>query len=125
MNYLKLSPEYECSPLWISSDGEIYENLQIDNTPFDEALKKKLADWADAFDATLNQDYPPDSGFANEKDEQAFERDGLAIWKNILEDYSNLYQKVLFKSVLLSRLYYNVEEYQNELNNKISLTKPR
>lgn len=124
MNYLKLSPEYECSPLWISSDGEVYENLQISNTPFDEVLKKKLVEWAETFDATLNQDYPPDSGFANSEDELTFEKNGVIIWGIILKNYYGLYQQVLFKSILLNRLYSNIDEYYSELNSKISITKP-
>jgi len=36
MKYLKLSPEYECGPLWVSVDGNFYENMSIDASPFDE-----------------------------------------------------------------------------------------
>jgi hypothetical protein len=43
----------------------------------------------------LNQDYPPDSGFASEEDAQAFEQEGINLWqqlqKELAPDYEVLY----------------------------------
>jgi hypothetical protein len=94
MKYLKLSPEYECSPLWVSVDGDFYENLNIDASPFNEFLRSKISDWAINFEGTLNQDYPPESGFTTFEDEEKFEQDGVEIWKHILSHYASEYDKV-------------------------------
>ena len=125
MSYLKLSPEYGCSPLWNSLDGKIYSNLDIDSSPFDEVLKSRLFDWAKNFETTLNQDYPPDSGFKTIVDEQAFETNGATIWKDILKHYSNLYKQVLFRSNFLNKLYSNLDEYENELKNSLKTSPER
>jgi hypothetical protein len=119
MKYLKLSPEYECSPLWVSLDDEIYENFEIDASPFDQLLKNKIFNWAKNFEDTLNQDYPPNSGFRSVKEEEQFEQRGVAIWRDIIQSYSDLFNKVLFKSHRLQRLYFNVEEYQKDFKNKL------
>jgi hypothetical protein len=115
MKYLKLSPEYQCSPLWVSLDGNFYENLSIDTSPFDEALKRRISDWAKSFEDTLNQDYPPDSGFSTRKREEDFEQAGFNIWNDIKQHYTNLYDIIYFNSYTLRRLYSNVPEYQKDL----------
>jgi hypothetical protein len=115
MNYLKLSPEYQSSPLWVSLDGNIYENLSIDTSPFTEALKKRISDWAKSFEDTLNQYYPPDSGFITGKQGEDFEQVGFNIWNDIKQHYSNLYDIIFFNSYTLRRLYSNVQEYQKDL----------
>ncbi|HEV8269992.1 MAG TPA: hypothetical protein VGQ04_01735 [Chitinophagaceae bacterium] len=118
MKYLKLDPEYQCSPLWVSLDGEIYKNFEIDASPFDELLKNKIFNWAKNFEDTLNQDYPPDSGFKSVEEEEQFEQSGIDIWKDIVKSYSNLFNKVLFKSYRLQKLYSNLIEYQKDLKSK-------
>jgi len=117
MAYLKLSPEYECSPLWISPDNNIYENLAIEASPFDGLLKKRLTDWAEKFEGTLDQDYPPDSGFKTVPEEKDFERAGVDIWKDILSHHPKDYEKVFFSSYLLKKLYSDLSAYENDLRN--------
>ena len=117
MKYLKLSPEYQCSPLWVSSDGNFYENLSIDTSPFNESLKNKISKWAMCFEKTLNQDYPPESGFASFGDEEEFERDGIEIWENITSHYLNEYIVIFYKSHMLAKLYTNITDYKNDLKN--------
>ena len=115
MKYLKLSPEYQCSPLWASLDGNFYENLAIDTSHFDEALKERIFNWAKVFEDTLNQDYPPDSGFETTKEEEEFEQIGFDIWEYINQRYPNLYDVIFFNSYTLKKLYSNVLEYKKDL----------
>jgi len=115
MKYLKLSPEFESSPLWIGSDGLIFHHLNIDNSPFNEELKRKLSEWAKKFEETLNQEYPPDSGFKTEEEEYDFEQLGLNIWKAIREHYSSHFEIVYYKSYKLGKLYSDENTYQNDL----------
>jgi hypothetical protein len=118
MKYLKINSEYQCSPLWVSSDGVVYENLDINASPFDESLRMKISDWAKTFENTLNQDYPPDSGFGTLVEEKQFEQNGFNIWKYINECYSDLYDKVFFYSYTMEKLYSNVSDYQKDLTNR-------
>lgn len=115
MKYLKLSPEYECSPLWVSLDEDLYENVRIDTSPFDEALKRRITNWSKIFENTLNQDYPPDSGFRTVKEEEDFEQAGFNIWNDIKQHYLTLYDMVFYNSYTLRKLYSNISEYQNDL----------
>lgn len=118
MKYLKLSPEYETSPLWISFNGRIFDNLDIEATAFDAVLKKRIADWAKNFDSTLNQEYPRDSGFSTPQQEKDFEFDALGIWKTIIQDYSDNYDKIILKSYSLAALYEDVSRYENDIKEK-------
>jgi len=43
-------------------------------------------DWSDRYDATLNQDYPPDSGFATPADEAQFVADGEALTARLRDE---------------------------------------
>lgn len=115
MKHLKISPEYQCSPLWTSEDGETYEHLEINDSPFDEDLKNKLFKWAEKFESTLNQDYPPDSGFASGCEEREFENQGLEIWKQISKGYSECFKNIIYNSYSLSKKYTDKELYKIEL----------
>lgn len=119
MKYLKISPEYECSPLWVSiDDGKTYKNIEITNTPFEDLLKIKILDWAKDFETTLNQNYPPDSGFESLKREEDFEDNGICIWKDITRNYSDIFKDIIFKSYKFQKLYYSLAEYENDLKMK-------
>ena len=47
--------------------------------PISEALVAGLAEWKDRFDETLNQEYPPESGFGSPDTEDEFYADGLRL----------------------------------------------
>ena len=115
MKYLKLSPEYQCSPLWVSSDGEYYENLNLDASPFNKFLRSKISDWAINFEGTLNQDYPPESGFTTFEDVVIFEQNGVEIWKYIISHYASEYDQVFFNSFRLAKLYSDITNYRDDL----------
>ena len=122
MKYLKINAEYQCSPIWVSEDGEIYNNLNIEESPFDSNLKKVLLEWSNLFDKTLNQNYPPDSGFNSVNEEVEFEKHGLEIWKLIFDGYNDIYSFVQYRSYLLSNIYSDIESYKVELRSKFGLT---
>jgi hypothetical protein len=91
---LKLMPDYGCSPLW-ESGGEPY-NVEPDQLPLTAETKAALRAWADAYDRTLNQDYPPDSGFPTPEDEEAFETEGRQLWKKLQSELGAHYKVVYF-----------------------------
>lgn len=76
---LKLMADYECWPLWDTSEGE-FENVDPATLDIPGDLIRRLAAWAEAFDATLNRDDPGRSGFTNSRQHEAFEMEGVALW---------------------------------------------
>lgn len=79
---LKLMADYRCFPLWeVLDDGT--RNVNPNDLALSGDLNAALHNWAAAYDRTLNQDYPPDSGFATPKDEATFEEEGRRLWKEL------------------------------------------
>jgi hypothetical protein len=93
---LKLMTDYECFPLW-KVGGEI-GNVDPDDLPLANELKAALRAWASAYDNTLNQEYPPDSGFASPAEEEAFEAEGRRLWNELQAQLSPEYKVVYYSS---------------------------
>ena len=123
MKYLKISPEYGTNPLWLKFDNEIPQNIDVNNTNFNSGLKNKISEWARVFDLTLNQDYPPESGFQSLEDEIKFENNGYSIWELIKEKYSNNFDAISYHSVILNKTFTDTEEYKKRLQDKLSRIK--
>jgi hypothetical protein len=70
--------EYGCSPLWEVTDGGV-RNVSALELGASAELDERFAAWADRFEATLNEEYPPESGFASPADLEAFEEEGRAL----------------------------------------------
>ena len=51
--------------------------------PLTDDLRAAIRRWAEAYDRTLNQDYPPDSGFADPSEQEAFEVEGVRLWREL------------------------------------------
>ena len=80
---IKLMADYHCSPIW--EPGADAYNVSLDVLLLPPELRAALRAWADAYDRTLNQDYPPDSGFADAAAEEAFEVEGRRLWQALRE----------------------------------------
>jgi hypothetical protein len=82
---LKLMADYGGTVLW-RLDGDQSGPIELDAMnalPIPAELQHTLQEWAGKYDATLNQDYPPDSGFASDEDELAFEIEGKRLWESL------------------------------------------
>jgi len=77
MRTLRLMAEFGTWPLW--EPGSDHYAVDPETLPISRALKFALKAWADAWDRTLDQNYPPDSKFASPADEEAFEREGRRL----------------------------------------------
>lgn len=73
---LRLMADYDSVPL-TDPNQAFYTN--IDQLPLSESLKKRLEDWDDAYVATLNQEYPPDSDFSTPEERKKFIEEGYAL----------------------------------------------
>ena len=73
MTTIKVMADYECWPLWKG------ENLDPDSLPLSMYLREQLAAWAERYDETLLDEYPPDSGFSSESEAEKFVDDGREL----------------------------------------------
>lgn len=99
---LKLMAEYGGTVLWwVNLTG--VGPADPDALPISSGLRVALREWADAYDQTLNQEYPPDSGFSTPEAELDFEIEGRRLWKELQVQLGDEY-KVLFFSTSESQL---------------------
>jgi hypothetical protein len=99
---LKLMPDYHCFPLW-KAGGEI-GNVDPDDLPLTSDLNAALRAWASVYDKTLNQEYPPDSGFISPDKEESFETEGKRLWNELQAELGDAY-KVVYYSQRDRKLY--------------------
>jgi hypothetical protein len=99
---IKLMADYYCHPLWEVAP-EI-DNIDPSTLPISDSMQAALRAWATTFDETLDQDYPPDSGFADPEQRAAFEAEGHRLWRKLQRElgeqvrvvyYSEREQRVL------------------------------
>lgn len=81
----KLMPEYGCSPVWRVSSRPA-ENIPISELPVSDELRESLEKWDEEFQSTFNVDYPPDSGFADPKDREAYLSRGEALLEQLRKE---------------------------------------
>lgn len=96
METLKLMADYYCYPLWYASDGK-FGDININNLPISETLKRELLEWADQYDSTLNQEYPPDSGFKTPIAEKKFKEKGEELAHRLQKELSGKYHIIYNK----------------------------
>ncbi|GBR10567.1 hypothetical protein GCM10007207_19190 [Asaia siamensis] len=95
MDVIKLMPEYECWPLWHSGPNN-YDNIDPRFLGLSDKLVEEIENWAAVYDATLDQDYPPNSAFKSSRDERLFADDGFSLAEKIYLKLTRRYQ-VIFK----------------------------
>ena len=95
---LKLMSDYGCFPLWEYHDGELISNRNPYDMPLTEDVQLALCNWAAAYNQTLNQEYPPDSGFSSPNKESAFEHEGRRLWRELQTQLAPEYQVVYYSN---------------------------
>ena len=77
----RLAPEFGCWPIWDDATGD---NLDPAELPLSLALVERIRRWDDAFQATLDPDYPPDSRFPDKAAEAAWRAEGNALFDALI-----------------------------------------
>jgi hypothetical protein len=77
---LRLVNEY-LSPSLFFPDLEKMGHIDIDDLPISRGLKDELFLWDKEYQATFNDDYPPDSGFSSIEDEIRHKNVGVMLAK--------------------------------------------
>ena len=91
MKKIKLMADYGCFPLWSVGVNDVGD-INPDELPLSQELKSRLINWAHTFDQTLNQSYPPDSGFRSETEEIEFNQQALQLAKQLREELGSEYE---------------------------------
>ncbi|MFB2898748.1 hypothetical protein ACE1CI_38030 [Aerosakkonemataceae cyanobacterium BLCC-F50] len=92
---IKLMADYGCYPLWWV-DSEKVGAIAPSDLPLSQETIKQLEVWSSVYDATLNHDYPPDSGFLSEQDAEKFERQGIILWQQLSQELAPNYEVFYF-----------------------------
>jgi hypothetical protein len=73
--------------LWVVIDGGIADPYDADEITevihLSSDLVASIAQWDERYQATLNEDYPPDSGFPSPADQERFVADGRELARRI------------------------------------------
>jgi hypothetical protein len=94
MNTIKVMADYECWPLW---NGE---NLDPNSLPLSAYLQEQLAAWAERYDETLLDEYPPESGFSSESEAEQFVDDGRELARMLALELGQEYAVTYFNELL-------------------------
>ena len=105
--------DYECFPLWKRGENGTI-NLDPDNLALSAETKRRLRNWAEWYDSTLNPDDPASSGFVNKADEQAFEEEGDSLSKTLLKELKGTCNIVYFSESLSERTEFQRESTDAE-----------
>jgi hypothetical protein len=93
MTTIKVMADYECWPLWKG------ENLDPDSLPISAYLREQLAAWAERYDETLLDEYPPDSGFSSESEAEKFVDDGRELAQMLALELGNEFAVTYFNEL--------------------------
>lgn len=98
---LSFRTEYCAWPIWDIDDFGYIDPAQL---PLAENTVKQLIAWQGTFDATLNQEYPPDSAFSSEDAETTWRLEGINLWQQVQKELEPDYE-------VYYHLYYNNKKY--------------
>ncbi|MBD3898324.1 hypothetical protein IEI94_20920 [Halomonas sp. ML-15] len=87
---LRFAKEYMAGPLFCP-DPERMGHVDVDELPISQALKAKILAWDSAYQATFNDDYPPDSGFSSSEAECMHIAEGARIAKRLQLELEGAY----------------------------------
>lgn len=103
--------EYQCSPLWKENIDGFYEPLEIiDVKGLSNLLTNRLEIWRKKFESTYNEINPIESGFTNDIELEAFEKEGVELWEELRRELSNYH--IVFFSVKHNKLYEVLSDYK-------------
>ena len=105
---IKIMPDYNCFPIWRMGPN-IIENVNPNELPISANLKKRLFNWGEKYDNTLNNFDPVISGFKSAVEEKIFIEEGKIIWKIMLAELGEKYEIEYF-NVKNGNLYYNIDD---------------
>jgi hypothetical protein len=93
---LRVSADFGAFPLWtVTPDGSV-DNIDPSGLVSAD-LAARLDEWARRYDATYDDSYPPDSGFASAADERSFYADGHALAGAVAAEVGDRFARVRYR----------------------------
>ncbi|MGR2741122.1 hypothetical protein ACUY1T_21980 [Billgrantia sp. Q4P2] len=87
---LRLVKEYMAGPIFCP-DPERMGHVEVDELPISQALKAQILAWDSEYQATFNDDYPPDSGFGSPEAESMHIAEGSRLAKSLQQELGGDY----------------------------------
>lgn len=87
MKEIRLSLEYMCSSVWLVHPDGGLDDIGPEGIPISSSLKHDITKWNNIYQSTLDQEYPPDSGFSSELADEL-------LWKSIHEEGKSLFKRL-------------------------------
>ncbi len=87
--------DYGCYPLWETSPN-LYGNINPDDLPISEDLKKELLEWADEYDSILNWSDPASSVFPSKAAEDAFRKKGYELGERLKTELGKEFSVIMY-----------------------------
>lgn len=94
---IKLMADYGCYPLWWTNSLQVGD-IDPSSLPLNNATIERLEKWADIYDDKLNHDDPTASSFLSLEAEEAFEEEGISLWKQLQTELAPDYEVVYFSN---------------------------
>jgi hypothetical protein len=116
INYIKIMPEIGCYPIWVGVDGNIKDTVEIESICNDLVLIKEFNTWDSIFQNIYDLSDPESAGFDDKESLIAFERQGICLWNKLSILKPDV--KIEYFSFVFDRVYDNILELQNDLDNK-------
>jgi hypothetical protein len=96
MKHIKLMADYTCYPLWEAGDSNYTGDFDPGSLPLQKETILRLDNWANVFDDTLVWDDPISSGFKTKEQEDAWDQEGVLLWKKLQQELGADYQVNFF-----------------------------
>lgn len=108
--------EYAAFPLWwagpTARERDTF-NLDPATLPLSEDTIDRIHAWASRYESTLNWENPASSGFPSRAEEEAFEIEGIDLWKRLRKELGDTYN-VVYHSEKLQRTVEDPMMSENE-----------
>lgn len=113
MHYIKLMPDYGCSPLWWD-EPNLVGNIEPEELPLSNTTIEALYQWSEVSITSLDWDDPSNSFSLLVDDIKIFEHEGLRLWLLLKEELGSDYF-ITYKSHYLHKVFFHPNELRDAL----------
>ena len=107
---IKLMPDYHYWPLWWYEGTDEVGNINPKDLDLSSETLTLLEKWAEKFDSFINMEEPNVPVPISNDELELFEKDGIKIWKKLIEELQNRY-KVVYFSQKYRKVIENFDDY--------------
>lgn len=93
---LKLMADYDCWPLWWYAGTDAIGNVDPHTLGLTDATLGRLQAWSERYNSYLDREDPGHSPDPTPAEQEAFEQEGIAIWRVLQHELRGRYQIVYY-----------------------------